>query len=156
MIAFVNCGFIKIFLPNSYFIFQIYHAKGLKWGMLHLDTLIFSRIFIKCFKASILLSGPNRFSVGPSYLYSLWKYGENRTTYLNPATFLTEFLSIFLKNLAFFLLLNFLSSLFRILQMRAKIHDKFFKNCDLNCQKKQYLTISIWNKTWFGCIDMSR
>ena len=36
-LVFVICGFIKNFLPNSYFILQIYHAKSL----LHLYTLIF-------------------------------------------------------------------------------------------------------------------
>ena len=42
-LVFVICGFIKDFLPNSYFILQIYHAKSqkaLKWGMLRLCTLI--------------------------------------------------------------------------------------------------------------------
>ena len=33
----------------------------------------FSKIIIKCFKNSISLSGPNRFSVHPSYLFSLAK-----------------------------------------------------------------------------------
>ena len=39
--------------------------------MLHIYTLFFSKIFIKCFKNSILLSRPKRFSVRPSYLFSL-------------------------------------------------------------------------------------
>ena len=30
MLVFVICGFIKNFLPNSYFILQIYHAKSFK------------------------------------------------------------------------------------------------------------------------------
>ena len=59
-LVFVICGFIKNFLPNSYFIFQIYHVKSFKWGMLPICK-IFNKIFIKCFKNSILLSGPYRF-----------------------------------------------------------------------------------------------
>ena len=41
MLVFVICGFIKIFLPNSYFILHVHHVKALKWGMLGLCTLIF-------------------------------------------------------------------------------------------------------------------
>ena len=56
---FVICGFIKNFLPNSYFILQIYHAKSFK--MRHVTSLyfFFSKIFIKCFKNSIFLSRPD-------------------------------------------------------------------------------------------------
>ena len=42
--------------------------------MRHVTSLYFNflnKIFIKCFKNSILLSAPNRFSVRPSYSYSL-------------------------------------------------------------------------------------
>ena len=45
--------------------------KSLNWGMLCLCTLIYSKVFIKCFKNSKLLSGPNRSSERPSYLFSL-------------------------------------------------------------------------------------
>jgi len=56
---FVICGFIKNFLPNSYFILQIYHAKSFK--MRHVSSLyfFFSKIFIKCFKNSLFLSRPD-------------------------------------------------------------------------------------------------
>ena len=47
--------------------------KALKWDMLRLIWYVwfFSMIFIKCFKNSILLSGPNRTSECPSYLFFL-------------------------------------------------------------------------------------
>ena len=46
--------------------------KALKRGMLRLCTLIFQYdIRKKCFKKSILLSGPNRTSQRSSYLFSL-------------------------------------------------------------------------------------
>ena len=37
---FVICGFIKNFLPNPYFILQIYHAKSLK--MRHVSSLFYN------------------------------------------------------------------------------------------------------------------
>ena len=43
------------------------HKNALKWGML--PSLYF--YFIKCYKNSIILSGPNRTSESPSYLFSL-------------------------------------------------------------------------------------
>ena len=53
---FVICGFIKNFLPNSYLILQIHHAKSFK--MRHVTSL--------CFK----LSGPLDFQYAP-LTYSL-------------------------------------------------------------------------------------
>ena len=48
----------------------------------------FSKTFIKCFKNSILLSGPNRFSLYSSYLFSLHKglvvfYNEIQNEYIS-------------------------------------------------------------------------
>ena len=40
MLVFVICGFIKNFLPNSYFILQIYHVKSFK--MMHVTSLYFN------------------------------------------------------------------------------------------------------------------
>ena len=61
------------FLANSYFIFQIYHAKSFK--MMQVTSLYFNfsvwYVFMKCLKNSILLSGSNRTSERLSYLFSL-------------------------------------------------------------------------------------
>ena len=62
-------------------------TKALKWGMLCLCTLIFSKIFIKCFKNLILLSGPNRFSVRPSYLFSLVHTAFRKCTFHSSSQF---------------------------------------------------------------------
>ena len=40
MLVFVICGFIKNFLPNSYFILQIYHVKSFK--VMHVTSLYFN------------------------------------------------------------------------------------------------------------------
>jgi hypothetical protein len=40
MLVFVICGFIKNFLPNSYFILQIHHVKSFK--MMHVMSLYFN------------------------------------------------------------------------------------------------------------------
>ena len=72
-LGFVICGFITNFLPNSYFILQIYHAKTLKWGMLHLCTLIFqfdihkNALKSKYYYPDLI----HRTSVRSSYLFSL-------------------------------------------------------------------------------------
>ena len=56
------------FLPSCYLLLQIYHAKSFR--MRHAMSLHFN--FSECFKKSILLSGPNRTSERPSYLFSLF------------------------------------------------------------------------------------
>ena len=56
MLVFVICGFIKDFLPNSYFILQICHVKSFK--MRHVMALYFNfsvRYSWKCFKKVLQL-----------------------------------------------------------------------------------------------------
>ena len=53
---FVICGFIKNFLPNSYFILQIYHAKNFKMKQVMSPYFNFSVwYFIECFKNLLLV-----------------------------------------------------------------------------------------------------
>ena len=40
MLVYVICGFINFFLPNSYFILQIYHVKSFK--VMHVKSLYFN------------------------------------------------------------------------------------------------------------------
>ena len=60
--AFAHCAFIMNFMTNSYFILQIYHARSFK--MRHVTSLYFNfSVFIKYFKNSMLLSGPDNFKM---------------------------------------------------------------------------------------------
>ena len=62
----VICGFLKNFLPISCkFIYQNLHIEAFY------VSVLFSKIFIKWFKNSTLLSGPNRNSECGSYLFFL-------------------------------------------------------------------------------------
>ena len=64
MLVFVICGFIKNFLPNSYFILQIYHAKSFKMrhvSFLYLGSYIrYSRVQIQKWFILIILVLTNR------------------------------------------------------------------------------------------------
>jgi len=70
---------LRIFFQTFISYCKFIMSKALKWGMICPDTLIFSKIFIKRFKNSIILSRPNRFSVRPSYLSSLGGGGQMLT-----------------------------------------------------------------------------
>ena len=71
-LIFVICGFIKNFLPNSYFIFQIYHAKSFKKG--HVTSLYFNfsvRYSLNSLKTQIYYPDLIDFQYDP-LTYSLW------------------------------------------------------------------------------------
>ena len=70
-LVFVICGLLRIFYQILILYCKFIIPKALKWGMLNLCTLIFIKIFIKCFKNSILFYGSIRTSERPSYLFSL-------------------------------------------------------------------------------------
>ena len=70
MLVFVICGFIKNFLPNYYFIFQIYHVKSF-------NTMLVSSLYFN-FSAryswnALKIQYYNRTSERSSYLFSLIK-----------------------------------------------------------------------------------